>query len=231
MSTQDASSPSSAAAQAFAAYLRAGEGAVAAARRAGIRLLTSRSAVVQGAAHSHGHEHDVWLTGESSDRRVTKITRGVSAIYGVSHSALDYFCRWSRANRVFDDDIKIEGILPDGRLVISQPFVEGEVPDTKDMHRALSRTGWLLYRNSGTVWMSPDGRIVMSEVHNGNFIQQPDGSMVPIDVALHSREEWDFQLDPVEFAQAHGPEHEPQALETWLDEALGQLNAFGFPDS
>jgi hypothetical protein len=68
----------------------------------------------------------------------------------------------------------------------------------------------------------------MSEVHNGNFIQQPDGTMSAIDVALHSSEEWESQLSPDEFAEAYGDTYRPVPLSQMLDSAGGDLKAFGF---
>jgi hypothetical protein len=132
------------------------------------------------------------------------------------------------SNEFFEDDIRLEGILPDGRFVISQPFVLGNVPTTVELHQELIRSGWVQYRNAGTVWTSQDGRIVMSEVHNGNFIQQPSGTISAIDVALHSREEWDAQLAPEEFAEAFGSTHTPQTLSALLSQVNGDLTQFGF---
>ena len=160
--------------------------------------------------------------------RVWKITRGAHAIYGVSSDAASYLRRWLNSNEFFEDDIRLEGILPDGRFVISQPFVLGEAPTTLELHQALLQKGWAQYRNAGTVWASQDGRIIMSEVHNGNFIKQPDGTISAIDVALHSREEWDAQLEPAEFAEAFGADHKPQTLSNLLRQENGDLSQFGF---
>jgi hypothetical protein len=103
------------------------------------------------------------------------------------------------------------------------------VPSTQELHQALTEIGWAQYRHSGTVWNSPDGRIVMSEVHNGNFIQQPDGTMSAIDVALHSNEEWQAQLSSEEFEEAYGTAHVPQSLAVMLEAENQDLSAFGFP--
>jgi hypothetical protein len=162
------------------------------------------------------------------EARVVKITRGKQALYGLSGDPAAYLRRWLNSNRLFGDDIRLVGILSDGRFVISQLFVEGAMPTTHDMHRALSARGWRQYRHSGTVWTSPDGRIVMSEVHQGNFIQQPDGTMSAIDVALHSGEEWESQLIPDEFTEAYGAAYQPMTLSQMLDAAGGDLTAFGF---
>lgn len=217
-----------AAAKAFEAHFGAGAGAVEAARHAGFRLLKSLEECVYGEPDTHGNEHNVWMVSKENERRVFKITRGLHAIYGVSGDSVAYLHRWLNSNRVFGDDIRIEGTLPDGRFVISQLFIEGGVPSTIQLHQALQKTGWVQYRNSGTVWTSPDGRMVMSEVHNGNFIVQPDGTVSAIDVALHSRDEWEAQLDPVEFAEAYGPDFRPQTLADLLDSVGGDLTRFGF---
>jgi hypothetical protein len=216
------------AAEAFAHQSAGGPGAVETACRAGVRILNGRDAVVQGSPDSHGNEHDIWFREMEGEARVVKIARGKHALYGLSGSPASYLRRWLNSNRLFGDDIRLIGMLPDGRFVISQLFVEGAMPSTLDMHRALSARGWQQYRHSGTVWTSPDGRIIMSEVHNGNFIQQPDGTMSAIDVALHSSEEWESQLNPEEFAEAYGVSYQPITLSQILDVAGGDLTAFGF---
>lgn len=217
-----------AAAEAFALEPAGGAGAVETARRSGVRVLSGRDGVVQGPPDSHGNEHDIWFREMDGEARVIKITRGSYALYGLSGSPAAYLRRWLNSNRLFGDDIRLVGILPDGRFVISQLFVEGSMPTTHEMHRALSARGWQQYRYSGTVWTSPDGRIVMSEVHQGNFIQQPDGTMSAIDVALHSSEEWEAQLHSDEFAEAYGVTYQPVTLSQMLDAEGGDLLAFGF---
>ncbi len=217
-----------AAAEAFALESAGGAGAVETARRAGIRVLSGRDDVVQGPPDSHGNEHDIWFREMEGEARVVKITRGRHALYGLSGGPAAYLRRWLNSNRLFGDDIRLVGVLSDGRFVISQLFVEGAMPTTRAMHQALSARGWQQYRHSGTVWTSPDGRIVMSEVHQGNFIQQPDGTMSAIDVALHSGEEWESQLSPDEFAEAYGTAYQPVTLSQMLDAEGGDLSAFGF---
>ena len=149
-------------------------------------------------------------------------------LYGLSGDALSYLRRWLNSNLIFGDDIYLTGILPDGRFVISQLFIEGSVPTTIHLHSKLLHVGWRQYRNSGTVWTSPDGRIVLSEVHNGNFIEGPNGEVSAIDIALHSDEEWASQLDPAEFAEAYGQHYQPRSLTAILDAEGGDLSAFGF---
>lgn len=216
-------------AQAFAIEPSGGQRAVETACRSGVRLLMSRDEVVRDEPDSHGNEHDVWFREIDGVGRVFKITRGKHAIYGISGTPAAYLSRWQNSNLLFGDDIRVEGILPDGRFVISQLFVEGKVPSTQELHQALTEIGWAQYRHSGTVWNSPDGRIVMSEVHNGNFIQQPDGTMSAIDVALHSNEEWQAQLSSEEFEEAYGTAHVPQSLAVMLEAENQDLSAFGFP--
>jgi hypothetical protein len=217
-----------AAAEAFAIEPAGGAGTVETARRVGVQILSGRDEVVQGPPDSHGNEHDIWFREMAGEARVIKITRGKHALYGISDGPASYLRRWLNSNRLFGDDIRLVGVLPDGRFVISQLFVAGAMPTTLEMHKALSACGWRQYRNSGTVWTSPDGRIVMSEVHNGNFIHQPDGTMSAIDVALHSGEEWESQLNADEFAEAYGEDYKPPTLSQLLDAVGGDLTAFGF---
>jgi hypothetical protein len=177
---------------------------------------------------THGREHDVWACEEAGVRRVWKIARNEQMPYGLSGDPLSYLRRWLNSNLVFGDDIHLAGILPDGRFVISQLFIEGRVPTTIHLHSKLEQVGWRQYRNAGTVWTSPDGRIVLSEVHNGNFIERQDGEVSAIDIVLHSDEEWASQLDPVEFAEAYGQKYQPRSLTKILDAEGGDLSAFGF---
>lgn len=64
------------------------------------------------------------------EARVVKITRGRHALYGISDGPGSYLRRWFNSNRLFGDDIRLVGVLPDGRCVISQLFVEGAMPTT-----------------------------------------------------------------------------------------------------
>lgn len=215
-----------AATEAFTRDTGAGPGAVSTAQSAGVRLIGSLAELFDRPADTHGNEHDCWY--DSDTGRVWKVTRGRHALYGVSANAAAYLRRWLHSNEFFEDDIRLEGVLPDGRFVISQPFVLGEAPTTLELHQSLLQKGWIQYRNSGTVWASKDGRILMSEVHNGNFIKLPDGSISAIDVALHSREEWDCLLEPDEFAEAFGASHVPKTLSEILRQEDGDLSKFGF---
>lgn len=213
---------------AFEAQPEGGTRAVATARETGIRVLSGKDVLTQLEPDTHGKEHDVWAYEEAGIRRVWKITRSQQLLYGLSGDALSYLRRWLNSNLVFGDDIHVTGILPDGRFVISQLFIEGSVPTTIHLHAKLLKVGWQQYRNAGTVWTSPDGRIVLSEVHNGNFIERPNGEVSAIDIALHSDEEWASQLDPEEFAESYGSQYQPRSLTVMLDKAGGDLSAFGF---
>jgi len=215
-----------AAAEAFTRDAGTGASPVSTAQSAGIRLIASQDEITSRPPDTHGNEHNCWYMADTA--RVWKLTRGAHAIYGVSSDAAAYLRRWLHSNEFFEDDIRLEGIQPDGRFVISQPFVLGSAPTTLELHQELIRSGWVQYRNAGTVWTSLDGRIVMSEVHNGNFIKQPGGTISAIDVALHSREEWDAQLAPEEFAEAFGSDHTPQTLSMLLRQVNSDLTQFGF---
>jgi hypothetical protein len=184
---QSSHPPLSQQAAAFEAHLRAGESTVGAALRADIRLLTDLAEVVPGPPASHGKEHDVWLVSGPDGQRVVKLCRLSSRPYGVvAESPSAYLWRWSRTNLVFQDDVRVEGILPNGRFVISQPFIAGEHPDRTTLHRWLNGRGWIMFQNTGNIWRSPDGRLIMTEAHEGNFLLDEAGEIHPIDVALHS---------------------------------------------
>ncbi|MFN0080788.1 MAG: hypothetical protein ACKVY0_30330 [Prosthecobacter sp.] len=62
-----------------------------------------------------------------------------------------YLERWALANRVFGDDVKIEGVvrLPDEdapRVVISQPFVQGRDATVAEVSGFLSERGFVEHK-------------------------------------------------------------------------------------
>jgi len=85
----------------------------------------------------------------------------------------------------------------------------------------LSDQGWVV--QSANVWKSPDGRVVMSETHAGNFIKDKDGNLRAIDVYVQSQDEWLSQIDP---------EDDPDALPVErLSDMIRAGEKFGFPES
>lgn len=95
-----------------------------------------------------GGEHLVIYDAESG--RVVKLTKpGFVGYYAEDAGA--YLERWALANRVFGDDVKIEGVvrLPDEdapRVVISQPFVQGRDATVAEVSGFLSERGFVEHK-------------------------------------------------------------------------------------
>ena len=213
----------------FEANFAGGASAVEAALRADIRLVEDISDVVDGPPHSHGKEHDVWVVSAPEGLRVIKVCRLSQRPYGVvADTPVRYLWRWNRTNHFFSDDARVEGILVSGRFIISQPFLAGEHPPAHELHQWLTVSGWQMYRNTGNIWQSPDGRVILSEAHEGNFLRDANGDIHPIDVALHTMEEWAAECDIVEFTEAYGADYIPTSLEQLLDDVNYNLAQFGF---
>lgn len=131
-----------------------------------------------------GGEHVVAYDAESG--RVVKLTKpGFVGYYAEDAGA--YLERWALANRVFGDDVKIEGIvrLPEEdapRVVISQPFVPGRDAAADEIAAFLNERGFVEDRGR---WIHPIlGVTVGDTLTEGNAVTRADGSLMPIDWLL-----------------------------------------------
>jgi hypothetical protein len=114
----------------------------------------------------------------------------------------DYFERMISANEVFGDGIRFEGIIEGDQssIVISQPKVEGSMPEQPEITVHLrDRLGF--DRVDTLIWYRPSDGLVIGDTKRSNFIQTPDGQIVPIDIAAcfasaEMAESWGYPLPP-----------------------------------
>ncbi|MCX6872872.1 MAG: hypothetical protein NTW21_03550 [Verrucomicrobia bacterium] len=129
-----------------------------------------------------GLEHQVFFKKRSG--RVFKITKPPH--FGHTWFLRDYVQNLIWCNRVFEDDIRLEGIVStsDGvSLVISQPYIIGRSPSEDELVEWFELQGAI--RVGKHRWKYPNGMVV-SDAHTGNLIFMTDGSLVPIDVHVEN---------------------------------------------
>ena len=147
-----------------------------------------------------GGEHEVF-EGRFERHRVFKVTRpnfaGLSVIAvtlfegGVRVTTDDatppeYLERMLYHNRVFADDIHLEGILEDQtgtHLVISQPLIKGSKPERPDVEAYLRGLGFSLVCD-GYHWYRGSDDVALADTKPANFIQEPDGTIHAVDVII-----------------------------------------------
>lgn len=157
---------------------------------------------------------------------------------------VQYLARLLGANLIFGDDIRIEAwVEADGCFLWTQPFRRGrggpaadadgpetdEHPTPREIIDWFEGAGWRMFELHGSrqqrTWISPDGRFVVEDAKDANFIVEPDGAMRFIDAIIRSQEEFEFLLDPEDFLEAYG--RPPRSLLDELDEAMTP-DRFGF---
>jgi DNA ligase (NAD+) len=125
-------------------------------------------------------EHTVFHIAELA--RVVKFT--LPPNFGAQGSVL-YLRNIGAANRLFSDDIRFHGILETDKgpaFVISQPFVDGTQPTTREIADWFTRNG---YQATGhNRWKNPATGTEIADAHCGNLIKTDDGELVPIDLQV-----------------------------------------------
>jgi hypothetical protein len=138
-------------------------------------------------APASGQEHGVWPAGDTG--RVYKATwsNRFGLTIGGAASPLQYFERLCLANRVFGDDIAFEGVAKVAgkiRVVTSQRFIVGEVPEPQEVSALLEAMGFLSLELAGqTAWYRPADNVLAFDAHTKNFVRTV-GGILPIDVIL-----------------------------------------------
>ena len=134
-----------------------------------------------------GYEHSVFGVPETS--RVLKFTHPDTAGFDRIEppTVTEYLQRLQLGNQELGDDVVLEGVLNSEAGIVtvtSQPFIdaEGDPHPTYEKMNAFVRSLGFKYQ-SGAWWRESD-RLVMEDVHPGNFIVALDGRIVPIDVKL-----------------------------------------------
>ncbi|WP_309386085.1 sigma-70 family RNA polymerase sigma factor [Cerasicoccus frondis] len=145
-----------------------------------------------------GSEVSVYLDGN----RVYKVTHaGDWGIYPKAERAADgsvffdiggestparFLERIALQNHYFDDNKTVfEGVLADGRMVASQPYIVGRPATFYEIGQTLQRAGFTPLPGHPIDWAHPTDHVILMDAHEGNFISTPQGVVVPIDVAIH----------------------------------------------
>lgn len=144
-----------------------------------------------------GKEHLVVRKG----RQVWKFQDGPALIPIAKAGKLDvrealpseYLERLDLQNALFGDDVRIEGILKNGKLVISQSLIQGMDPTEKEVEAFLKGLGWkrvpanlqLLPNNlMATAWGHAAEKVVMVDARPPNFKKTKGGAILAIDLML-----------------------------------------------
>lgn len=169
-----------------------------------------------------GREHKVWVyrDKETGGQRVLKALKSVNMGLntdeggGLSLTKADYLTRFLLGNLIFGDDARIEGVTSTGRMFISQPFYAGSRPTGMNIMRGMTSLG-LVQLYPGTTdyhnWKTPDGSVVLADVHRDNAILLNDGRLMPIDVAFFSAAQDAWIEDRRAYEKANGTD-DPMSL-------------------
>lgn len=127
-----------------------------------------------------GLEHQVFW--KKRNGRIFKITKPPH--FGDSWELKNYVQNVIWCNAVFDDDMRLEGVIQtaDGvSLVMSQPYIVGNAPTEEQIRDWFELQGCVLI--SPQKWRYPDGMVV-NDAHTGNLILMKDGNLIPVDLHI-----------------------------------------------
>ncbi|MCX6857670.1 MAG: hypothetical protein NTV80_22525 [Verrucomicrobia bacterium] len=145
------------------------------------------SAETMGEALDQGAEHTIY--GDLKRNRAIKVTYPGRAGNDFSRGRLlaahptEYFERWINHNELFGDAAMFEGLIEaeDGhQLVISQPWIMGDVPDRQQTWEKLAEMGFEPVPNGQDFFRVSDS-LALLDCHDGNFILAEDGRLLSID--------------------------------------------------
>jgi|GEM_PF-1081841 len=140
---------------------------------------------------AEGGEHRVYF--QRRTRRYLKATRpdrqkgyGI-ALGSITHGATpsEYLDRLSLQNRIFNDDIRLEKILPNDDapiIVTSQPAIKGPSPTQIQLDDLMVSKGYERF-TEGAYYDSPAGLLIF-DLFPRNAILAPDGFVYPIDPVI-----------------------------------------------
>ena len=130
-----------------------------------------------------GGEHLVY---KAAGDRVYKLTK--PGLFGIqADDAGAYLQRWALANRLFNDDARVEGIvkLPgesDYRTVVSHRHIDGRDSTRAEIQDYLQSHGFVQVESQ---WIHPTLGIAALDAETaGNSITMPDGTVAPVDLNL-----------------------------------------------
>jgi len=130
-----------------------------------------------------GAEHQVWF----QDGRVFKAAVSPKTIgFGedgqvtlVDEKSVEAYLdrKWIH-NTLFDDDFRLEGVcMDDGRVVpvISQPIMEGDDPDLKEIEDFFKSKGMKCVHPHIKGWFSEELNLVLADAHPRNLVRTRTG--------------------------------------------------------
>jgi hypothetical protein len=130
-----------------------------------------------------GGEHLVF---QAEEGRVYKLTK--PGLFGIqADDAGAYLQRWALANRLFNDDARIEGIVKltgesDYRTVVSHRHIDGRDSTQAEIKDYLQSHGFVQVESQ---WIHPTLGIAALDADTaGNSITMPDGTVAPVDLNL-----------------------------------------------
>ncbi len=139
-----------------------------------------------------GRKHSVILDEERG--RVFKYLTEIALVPIVAEGKLsvrkalpsEYLERLVLMNEFFLDDVKIEGILPNGNFVTSQALLKGGEPTESEISKFLQALGWKRLPNNlmATAWVHGLGELVMVDARPPNFKKTNSGEVLAIDLML-----------------------------------------------
>ncbi len=128
-----------------------------------------------------GLEHSVFGSVETG--RVLKIT--CPPYFGSRSSLAEYLKNALWSNALFQDDIKLVGVLESENgvsVVTSQPFIEGRSPTKDEITQWFGKQGFVI--DGYNKWKNPGTGAVIADTHEGNFIVTDSDVLVPIDLQV-----------------------------------------------
>ena len=202
-------------------YVRRGDGSANGQKRSqrsletwadaqGLRLdPVSFQRFIAGKKDHFGSEHSVYEDARTG--RVVKVTHAVGATFGHSNNALDYLYELAASNKLFDDDIRLEGILitDEGtQIVTSQPFVKGRKATRGEIHTYLTKVLGLKKDNVANYKNEEEG-ISVTDV-------------APVNAIAYENENGEIEVIPIDF-QVSAPDGYVEG-DGWLNAPSGHRN-------
>ena len=190
------------------------------------RIKTLRDLAPTAVELATGNEHAVWFYQANGESRVLRTVHEPGLHFGHSLRLDDYLTRFEIGNVLFGDDVRLEGVDESGFVYTSQRFVEGDRPDFSQIYLGMSRMGWLCRRHNAAEYQSPDGRLILADLHTKNaVVSSRNGLLYPIDCVFLTAEQLSFCNNRDDFMEAYG--RPPESL-TALWQSLQSPEELGF---
>jgi hypothetical protein len=193
------------------------------------RVKTLRDIAPTAVELATGNEHAVWFYQADGESRVLRAVHEPGPQFGHSLRFDDYLTRFEIGNVLFGDDVRLEGVDDRGFVYTSQRFVEGDRPDFSQIYLGMNRMGWQCRRHNAAEYQSPDGRLILSDLHTKNaVVSSRNGLLYPIDCVFLTAEQLSFCNNREDFLEAYD---RPPASLTALWRGLSSPLELGFSDA